>query len=250
MPDDHSPHPPTADAAAPARAGGADLDRVSEPVARLAAVSLVYPTPAGPVQVLDGVDLTVAPGEIIAVTGPSGSGKSSMIAVIGGLERATAGSVRVVGVDLATASEAARTELRRRALGIVFQAYHLVPAMTALENAALPLTLAGARGARRRAAEMLEAVGLGHRLDHRPAALSGGEQQRVAIARAFVARPRLILADEPTGNLDQRTGRKIVDIMFGTAREMGAALLLVTHDLALAERCDRMIALEDGRLVT
>jgi putative ABC transport system ATP-binding protein len=155
----------------------------------------------------------------------------------------------VAGLDLATASEAARTALRRRALGIVFQAYHLVPAMTALENAALPLTLAGARRAKRRAAEMLEAVGLGHRLDHRPGALSGGEQQRVAIARAFVARPRLILADEPTGNLDQRTGRKIVDIMFGTAREMGAALLLVTHDQSLAARCDRMIALEDGRLV-
>ena len=212
-------------------------------------VSLVYPFPGAPVQVLDDVHLHAEAGEIIAITGPSGSGKSSLIAVIAGLEQATSGTVVVAGADLAGSSEAERTRLRRERLGIVFQAFHLVPAMDAVENAALPLTLAGERDARRRATEMLEAVGLGHRLDHRPSTLSGGEQQRVAIARAFVARPRLILADEPTGNLDQRTGKKIIDIMFVMAREMGAALLLVTHDPALTERCDRAIALADGRLV-
>ena len=219
------------------------------PLAQLTGVSLAYPTPHGPVQVLNDVDLSIASGDVIAVTGPSGSGKSSMIAILGGLEPATAGTVEVAGRDLSRASEVERTRLRREALGIVFQSYHLVPAMNALENAALPLTLAGARDAKDRARAMLDAVGLGHRLDHRPAALSGGEQQRVAIARAFVARPRLILADEPTGNLDQRTGGMIIDTMFGLAREMGAAMLLVTHDTMLAERCARHVRLDEGRLV-
>ncbi len=223
--------------------------QVSAPVVELGGVQLAYPTPAGPVEVLRGIDLDVAAGEIIAVMGPSGSGKSSLIAVIGGLETPNEGKVLVAGTDLASASEAERTRMRRVSMGIVFQAYHLVPAMTALENAALPLTLAGVGGARKKARAILEAVGLGHRLTHRPSALSGGEQQRVAIARAFVARPKLILADEPTGNLDQRTGAKIIDLMFEMAREMNAALLLVTHDPALAERCDRTIGLEDGRLV-
>jgi putative ABC transport system ATP-binding protein len=222
---------------------------VTEPIVRLQGVSLAYPSPAGPVPVLDGVDLAIAPGEVLAVIGPSGSGKSSLIALIAGLEPATAGTVSVAGIDLARASEAERTRLRRTALGIVFQSYHLVPAMTAVENAALPLTLAGDRQAPRRAEAVLAAVGLGHRLGHRPSALSGGEQQRVAIARAFVARPQLILADEPTGNLDQKTGLRIIDLMFQMARETGAAMVMVTHDPMLAERCDRTIRLDAGRLI-
>lgn len=230
----------------PATPGGGTV--ATALVAALEDVSLIYPSAGGPVQVLDRVRLSVRQGEVLAVTGPSGSGKSSMIAVLGGLERATSGRVQVAGIDLLAATEAHRTRMRREALGIVFQSYHLVPAMTAQENAALPLTLAGDRDAQAKARTLLEAVGLGHRLDHRPAALSGGEQQRVAIARAFVARPRLILADEPTGNLDQRTGAQIIETMFAMAREMDAAMVMVTHDLALAERCDRTVALDNGRL--
>ena len=171
-----------------------------------------------------------------------------MIALIGGLEQPTGGTVEVMGVEMGTASERRRTRLRRDAMGVVFQAYHLVPAMTALENVALPLVLAGAADPQDRAAELLRAVGLGHRIGHRPSALSGGEQQRVAIARAFVARPRLILADEPTGNLDQRTGAAVAEAMFGLARETGSAMVLVTHDPVLAARCDRQVALDSGRL--
>jgi len=181
---------------------------------------------------------------------PSSSGKSSPIAVVGGLEVPTGGTTTVLGLELASASEKQRTDLRRQQIGVVFQAYHLVPAMTALQNVALPLMLAGEASANQRAEQMLHSVGLEHRLSHRPNALSGGEQQRVAIARAFVARPRLILADEPTGNLDQSTGRVIADIMFSMARESGACMLLVTHDAALAECCDRVIAIDAGRIKT
>lgn len=219
-------------------------------LARLAGASLAYPTPEGEVVVLDGIDLDLSPGEILGVTGTSGSGKSSLIALIGGLERPTGGTVDVMGVEMGTASERRRTRLRRDAMGVVFQAYHLVPAMTALENVALPLVLAGAADPHDRAGELLRAVGLGHRVGHRPSALSGGEQQRVAIARAFVARPRLILADEPTGNLDQRTGAAVAEAMFDLARETGAAMVLVTHDPVLAARCDRQVALDSGRLAT
>ncbi|MEQ9325960.1 MAG: ABC transporter ATP-binding protein [Rhodospirillales bacterium] len=214
----------------------------------LSGTTLSYPAAEGEVEVLRGIDMHVGPGEIVAVTGPSGSGKSSLIAVIGGLERATGGMVEVLGIDLNKASEAARTDLRRRDIGIVFQSFHLVPAMTALQNASLPLILAGEPDAETRAARMLERVGLGHRLTHRPAALSGGEQQRVAIARAFAASPRLILADEPTGNLDQETGADVVRTMFDLVHETGASLLMVTHDPALAEKCDRTIAIDAGRV--
>ncbi len=196
--------------------------------------------------VLRGIDITVNPGEIVAVTGPSGSGKSSLIAIIGGLERATAGTVNVLGSDLMQASEAKRTALRRNDIGIVFQSYHLVPAMTALQNAAMPLMLSGQNTGTEAAQKMLERVGLGHRVTHRPSALSGGEQQRVAIARAFVAQPKLILADEPTGNLDQETGIDVAETMFALVRETGAAMLMVTHDISMAGKCDRTISIDAG----
>ena len=218
-------------------------------VVRLEGARLSYPSAEGEVEVLKGLDLNVAAGEVVAVTGPSGSGKSSLIAIIGGLEMPTGGNVRVLGTDLAAASEHKRTDLRRRDIGIVFQAYHLVPAMTALQNVALPLMLAAHRDARERAAEILERVGLGHRLSHRPSALSGGEQQRVAVARAFVAGPRLQLADEPTGNLDRKTGTGVTETMFSLVRGSDAAMLLVTHDEVLAARCDRAISIDDGQVV-
>lgn len=224
------------------------MDLSASPIVQLSQARLSYPTPTGEIEVLNGIDLTVFPGEIVAVTGPSGSGKSSLIAVIGGLEPLSGGLAQVLETDMAGESERGRTLLRRRDIGIVFQAYHLVPSMTALQNAALPLTLAGEPDAQSKASAMLERVGLGHRLTHRPSALSGGEQQRVAIARAFVAAPRLVLADEPTGNLDQRTGEIVIQTMFDLARASGTALLLVTHDPSLAARCDRTLVIESGRV--
>jgi len=219
------------------------------PIVSLSGTTLTYPSAEGDVRVLNGVDLEVEPGEIVALTGPSGSGKSSLIAVIGGLERPTGGHTHVLGRDMATIAERERTHLRRRDIGVVFQSYHLVPAMTAVQNVALPLMLGGMRGARQAAGDMLKRVGLGHRLTHRPTALSGGEQQRVAVARAFIAEPALVLADEPTGNLDQSTGGKIAELMFDLTRNAGAAMLLVTHDPALARRCDRVLAIDNGRIV-
>lgn len=220
--------------------------RRPETVVRLEQAKLSYPTPEGEIDVLRGLDLDICAGEIVAVMGPSGSGKSSLIALVGGLEVATQGMVQVLGHELTQATEAELTHLRRRDIGIVFQSYHLVPAMTALENAALPLLLSGARDATVEAAKLLERVGLGHRLNHRPSALSGGEQQRVAIARAFAGRPRLVLADEPTGNLDQATGRDVSKIMFDLVQEGGSAMVLVTHDPALAATCTRVVEINDG----
>jgi len=218
------------------------------PVAVLSDTRLSYPAVDGEVDVLRGITMHIGTGEIVAVTGPSGSGKSSLIAVIGGRERATGGHVNVLGVDLNTASESVRTELRRKDIGIVFQSFHLVPAMSALQNASLPFMLAGERNAEQMSAEMLKRVGLGHRLNHRPSALSGGEQQRVAIARAFASAPRLVLADEPTGNLDQETGDEVVSAMFDLVRDTKASMLMVTHDKLLADRCDRTIAIDAGRV--
>jgi putative ABC transport system ATP-binding protein len=229
------------------RVGEQDQEAAS-PSALLSAAELTYPSANGEVPVLRGVDMQISAGEIIAVTGPSGSGKSSLIAILAGLETPTGGRIDVLGVDLAAASEAERTFLRRRDIGFVFQSFHLVTAMTALQNAALPLMLSNDGDAETRAAEILERVGLGHRPDHRPSALSGGEQQRVAIARAFAPSPKLILADEPTGNLDQETGDAVVDIMFKLVRGTGASLLLVTHDKDLAARCDRTIQIDAGRI--
>jgi len=217
-------------------------------VVQLTEAELSYPSADGEVLVLRGVDMKVETGEIIGVMGPSGSGKSSLIALIAGLEAATGGRVEVLGVDLSTTSEAERTRLRRQEVGIVFQSFHLVPAMSALQNASLPLMLAGAQDAEKTGRDMLERVGLGHRLSHRPSALSGGEQQRVAIARAFASAPKLILADEPTGNLDQQTGDGVVETMFNLVRDTGASMLMVTHDRNLANRCDRIVEIDAGRI--
>jgi len=212
-------------------------------------VRLTLASDAGAVNVLRGVSLKIGKGETVALTGPSGSGKSTLMMVIGGLERASAGSVNVAGVDFAGLSEDELARLRREHIGIVFQSFHLMPAMTALENVALPLELAGRADALAEARKTLAAVGLAARAGHYPAQLSGGEQQRVAIARAFVSRPGLILADEPTGNLDGETGRKVMDLLFALAAKTGTTLLLITHDRALTRRCRRVLSLADGRIV-
>ncbi|TCP35057.1 putative ABC transport system ATP-binding protein [Sphingomonas sp. BK235] len=203
---------------------------------------------AEPVEILRGVDLAVAAGESVALLGASGSGKSSLMAVLAGLERATSGSVAVTGLDFAALDEDALAVARRGRIGIVLQAFHLLPTMTARENVMVPLELQGADDARVRAEAELAAVGLGHRLDHYPAQLSGGEQQRVAIARALAPRPSLVFADEPTGNLDAATGARVVDLLFERRRATDASLVIITHDPALARRCDRVVELADGRL--
>ena len=211
-------------------------------------VHLTLASEAGAVNVLRGVSLKIGKGETVALVGPSGSGKSTLMMVIGGLERANSGSVAVAGRDFAGLGEDDLARLRREHIGIVFQSFHLMPAMTALENVALPLELAGRDDAAAAARATLAAVGLSARERHYPAQLSGGEQQRVAIARAFVSDPGLILADEPTGNLDGETGRKVMDLLFGLAAKSGTTLLLITHDRALARRCGRILSLEDGRI--
>jgi putative ABC transport system ATP-binding protein len=219
------------------------------PLATLDEVRLTLPSAAGPVDILRGISLTIGTGEAVAVLGPSGSGKSTLMMVLAGLERPSAGSVRVAGQDFAALDEDGLARLRQRHIGIVFQSFHLLPTMTALENVAIPLELAGHPDALHAAAAALDRVGLGHRLAHYPGQLSGGEQQRVAIARAFVAEPVLLLADEPTGNLDGATGRVVIDCLFAEHARLGSALLLITHDPAIAERCERRLRLEDGRIV-
>ena len=202
------------------------------------------------VEVLRGVGLSVPLGQTLALLGPSGSGKSSLMAVLSGLERATSGSLTIAGEDFAALSEDQLAAARRGRIGIVLQAFHLLPTMTALENVMTPLELAGIADARSRAVAELEAVGLGHRLNHYPAQLSGGEQQRVAIARALAPRPPLVFADEPTGNLDAATGAGVMDLLFARRAEAGATLVIITHDAALAQRCERVITLGDGRIVS
>jgi putative ABC transport system ATP-binding protein len=199
-------------------------------------------------EILKGISLRLEPGESVAVLGPSGSGKSSLMAIIAGLERADAGSVNLAGQDVGGLNEDALARLRGRSLGIILQAFHLLPTMTALENIAVPLELAGSDDPRGRAAFELAAVGLSHRLNHYPAQLSGGEQQRVAIARATAPRPQLLLADEPTGNLDSKTGAAIIDLLFERAGHAGAGLLVITHDPAVAARAKRTVHMTDGRL--
>nr|WP_277923514.1 ATP-binding cassette domain-containing protein [Sphingomonas sp. TREG-RG-20F-R18-01] len=211
-------------------------------------VSLSLGRPPARVDILRGIGLSVAPGESVALLGPSGSGKSSLMAVLAGLERPSGGTVAVAGLDFATLDEDALAIARRGRIGIVLQAFHLLPTMTALENVAVPLELAGERDAFGRAAAELTAVGLGHRTGHYPAQLSGGEQQRVAIARALVARPALIFADEPTGNLDTATGAAIMDLLFERHAASATTLFVITHDPALAARCARVVTLADGRI--
>ncbi|MXO64925.1 ATP-binding cassette domain-containing protein [Altericroceibacterium endophyticum] len=200
----------------------------------------------GPVEILHGVDLAIEEGEIVALLGTSGSGKSSLMAVLSGLERATSGDIMVAGADFARLDEDALAMARRGRIGIVLQAFHLLPTMTALENVATPMELAGMADAQQRAETELQAVGLGHRLTHYPSQLSGGEQQRVALARAIAPRPTLLFADEPTGNLDGVTGEEIMDLLFARRAETGATLLIITHDPALAARCDRVVTMQDG----
>jgi len=212
-------------------------------------VHLTLGSAAGPVNILRGVSLTVRAGETVALLGPSGSGKSTLMMVTAGLERPSRGRVTVAGEQLGGLDEDGLARLRRRHVGIVFQAFHLIPTMTALENVAIPLELAGAPDAFAAAEAALDRVGLAARTGHYPAQLSGGEQQRVAIARAFVAAPGLLLADEPTGNLDRATGDTVIDCLFAEHARNGTSLLLITHDSRLAERCERQLHMSDGRIV-
>ena len=211
-------------------------------------VHLRLASDAGAVNVLRGISLAVAQGETVSVVGPSGSGKSTMMMIVGGLERPSSGRVVVAGTDLHDLDEDGLARFRRDNVGIVFQSFHLIPTMNALENVAIPLELAGRRDAFALAESGLAAVGLAHRLLHYPGQLSGGEQQRVALARAFAVAPRLLLADEPTGNLDTATGRVVIDLLFTLQARHGTTLVLITHDAGLAQRCDRIVRLADGRV--
>lgn len=209
-------------------------------------LTLTLGSASAPVEILRGIDLDIAAGEVTALLGPSGSGKSSLMAVLSGLERATSGTLNVADADFADMSEDELAQARRGRIGIVLQAFHLLPTMTATENVATPMELNGEKDCHARARAELEAVGLGHRLDHYPTQLSGGEQQRVAIARATAPRPTLIFADEPTGNLDAATGEEIIELLFARRAETGATLLIITHDEQLAKRCERVITMADG----
>ncbi len=220
------------------------------PLVRLAGVELTLESGAGAVNILRGVDLEIAAGDTVAITGASGSGKSTLMAVIAGLERPTQGRIEVAGRELSSLDEDALALFRRANVGIVFQSFHLIPTMTALENVAVPMELAGRADAFARAEAALRAAGLGHRITHYPAQLSGGEQQRVAVARAFANEPKLVLADEPTGNLDSSTGSAIVDLMFTTQARVGCTLLLITHDANVARKCRRHLHMQDGKLMT
>ena len=221
----------------------------SDSMIALEGLELTLPSSAGPVEILRGLDFNAGRGETVSVVGPSGSGKSSMMMIVAGLERATAGRVQIAGRDLATLDEDGLSRFRREAVGIVFQDFHLMPTMTALENVAVPLEFAGRADAFERSAATLERVGLGHRLTHYPGQLSGGEQQRVALARAFAPEPDLLLADEPTGNLDGETGERVIQLLFELSAGHGSTLMLITHDPSLAARCGRQVKLVDGRIV-
>jgi putative ABC transport system ATP-binding protein len=211
-------------------------------------VSLAYSAAGRVVPVLNGASLNAAQGESVAIIGPSGSGKTSLLLVLTGLETPDSGSVQLDGVELHTQSSDARADIRRDKIGIVFQNFHLIPSLTARENVALPLDIAGSDNARIRARELLERVGLGHRMEHYPNAMSGGERQRVALARALIHKPALMVADEPTGNLDNQTGDAVADLLFELNKENDATLILVTHDPALAARCQRQVRLHEGQL--
>jgi len=221
----------------------------ANPLVQVRDLHLTVPSAAGPVNILRGIDLDIAEGEVVGIVGPSGSGKTSLLMVLAGLEQATSGSVRLGGQELTLLDEDALARLRRDRIGIVFQAFHLIPTMTALENVAIPLELAGDPRALAKAEAGLVAVGLGHRLTHLPGQLSGGEQQRVALARAFAPEPKLLLADEPTGNLDGATGEAVMELLFALRMRAASTLVLITHDPALAGRCGRIVHMADGRVV-
>ncbi len=221
---------------------------MTTPVLSLQDAALSLDGNAGRVEILHDISLSVNQGETLGLVGPSGSGKSSLLMLMGGLEQATGGRVTALGHDLTEMSEDALARFRRESMGVVFQNFHLIPTMTALENVATPLELAGHKDAFKRAEAELEAVGLSHRSDHYPAQLSGGEQQRVALARASAPRPKILLADEPTGNLDEANGAAIIDLLFGLRDRHGATLVLVTHSHTLAQKCDRVVRLRDGRI--
>ena len=212
-------------------------------------LGMSYAVEQGQLEVLDGVDLDIADGETLAIIGPSGSGKTTLLLLLAGLEQAQRGSIRIDGVDLAALDADGLADLRRDRLGIVFQSFHLVPSLTALGNVSLPLEIAEQQGAGERAAAMLERVGLAERQHHYPMQLSGGEQQRVAIARALVHSPQLLLADEPTGNLDLETGKRIIELLFDLNAASGSTLVLVTHDEQIARRCRRVLRLHAGKLI-
>jgi putative ABC transport system ATP-binding protein len=236
-----------------ARSAAADISAhptpPREPIIRLENVHLKLASAAGLVNILNGIDLAVQAGETVGLVGPSGSGKTSLMMLIAGLERASEGRITVAGTAFSGLDEDALARFRRDNVGIVFQAFHLVPTMTALENVAIPLEFAGVADAFLRAEASLQAVGLGARVGHYPGQLSGGEQQRTALARAFATTPRLLLADEPTGNLDGKTGETIIELLFALSAERGTTLLLITHDPAIARRCGRILRLVDGRIV-
>jgi len=220
------------------------------PAIQLDAVELTLSSAAGPVNILKGVSLVVPAGQTVALTGPSGSGKSSLLMVAAGLERPSGGRIQVAGTDITNMGEDSAARFRRGRVGIVFQSFHLIPTMTALENVAVPLELNGVADAWERARAELKAVGLGDRVEHYPGQLSGGEQQRVALARALGPRPQILFADEPTGNLDSSNGQAIADLLFGLNAERGATLFLVTHEDNLARRCQRVVRLESGRIAS
>jgi putative ABC transport system ATP-binding protein len=220
-----------------------------EPAIALNAVSLTLTSRAGPVDILKSVDLRIDPGQSVAIVGPSGSGKTSLLMVMAGLERATSGYVRIAGHDFMSMTEDQLALARGRSIGIVFQSFHLVPTMTAIENVALPLEFAGNAKAFDTARALLDEVGLGPRATHFPAELSGGEQQRVALARALAPRPQILFADEPTGNLDVKTGAHVIDLLFDLQQRSRSTLVLVTHDENLARRCERVVRMSDGRIV-
>ncbi len=224
------------------------MNNNSQPLVMTRGLWLVLTSQAGPVEILRGIDLEMSAGESVSITGPSGAGKTSLMMVVGGMEKATRGNVEVAGHRLMELDEEQLAGYRRDSVGIVFQSFHLIPTMTALENTAIPLELAGDRDAFERARHGLDQVGLSKRLEHYPSELSGGEQQRVAIARALIAQPRLILADEPTGNLDAANSNNIIDLLFELCDEKQATLLLITHQRELAERCERQLTMSDGKI--
>jgi putative ABC transport system ATP-binding protein len=225
-----------------------DSSFAAGPAIELSGVNLSLGQGAARVHILKDIDLNIGHGEAVGLVGPSGSGKTTLLMVMAGLERADAGSIMVAGEDLGRLDEDALARFRGRNVGIVFQSFHLIPTMTALENVAVPLELSGARDADARASDELAKVGLAERLHHYPAQLSGGEQQRVALARALAPNPALVVADEPTGNLDEATGRQVIDLLFAGHVQRGTTLILVTHDAALAQRCDRIVRLRSGRI--